>query len=68
VLDQTTDASLFYTWPKWLNDVILKKKIGQIEGTLLVQQKQKLVWKAKPFTLKNGELYKWANTTNCNNV
>jgi hypothetical protein len=24
---QTTDASLFYTEPKWLNDVILKNKI-----------------------------------------
>jgi len=21
VPDQTTNASLFYTWPKWLNDV-----------------------------------------------
>jgi hypothetical protein len=21
VFDQTIDASLFYTWPKWLNDV-----------------------------------------------
>jgi hypothetical protein len=37
VPDQTIDASLFYIRPKWLNDVILKKKIGQIEGTLLVQ-------------------------------
>ncbi len=37
VPDQTIDASLFYTWPKWLNDVIFKKKIGQIEGKLLVQ-------------------------------
>ncbi len=37
VHDQTTGASLFYTRPKWLNDVKWFLKIGQIEGTLLVQ-------------------------------
>jgi hypothetical protein len=31
-------------------------KIRQIEGTLSIQQKQRLVRRAKPFTLKNGEL------------
>ncbi len=30
--------------------------MGQIEGMLLIQQKQKLVNKAQLFTLKNGEL------------
>ncbi len=28
VPNQTTNASLFYTKPKWLNDVIFIKKIG----------------------------------------
>jgi hypothetical protein len=37
VPNQTTNASLFYTWPKWLNDVREFFKIGQIEGTLSVQ-------------------------------
>jgi hypothetical protein len=36
VLDQTIDASLFYTKPKWLNDVKEVFIIGQIEGTLYV--------------------------------
>jgi hypothetical protein len=36
VPNQTTDASLFYTGPKWLNDVKEFLKIGQIKGTLLV--------------------------------
>ncbi len=31
---------------------------GQIEGTLLVQKKQRLVRRTEPFTLKNGELYR----------
>jgi hypothetical protein len=58
VLDQTIDASLFYTRPKWLNDVKEFFRIGQIKGTLSMQQKQRLVNKAESFTLKNGELYK----------
>ncbi len=33
-------------------------KTWEIEGTLFVQQKQRLVRRAKHFTLKNGELYK----------
>jgi hypothetical protein len=32
-------------------------KIGHVEGMLSIQQKQRLVKRAKPFTLKNGELY-----------
>jgi hypothetical protein len=36
VPDQTTNASLFYTRPKWLNDVKEFLKIRQIEGTLSV--------------------------------
>jgi hypothetical protein len=36
VLDQTTYASLSYTWPKWLNDVKEFKQTRQIEGTLSV--------------------------------
>jgi hypothetical protein len=43
VPDQTTVASLFYTRPKWLNDVKEFFRIGQIKGTLSVQQKHKLV-------------------------
>ncbi len=58
VFDQTTNASLFYTRLEWLNDVKELLKIGQIEDMLLVQQKQGLVKKIKPFTLKNGELYR----------
>jgi hypothetical protein len=37
--NQTIDANLFYTWLEWLNDVKEFLKIGQLEGTLLVQQK-----------------------------
>jgi hypothetical protein len=39
VLDQTTNASLFSTKPEWLNDVKEFLGIGQIEGTLSIQQK-----------------------------
>jgi hypothetical protein len=41
-----------------MKDVKEFLRIIQIKGTLLVQQKQRLVEKAKPFTLKIGELYK----------
>jgi hypothetical protein len=41
-----------------LNDVKDFLRIGQIEGTLSVQQKQRLVRRIEPFTLKNGELYR----------
>ncbi len=58
VPNQTKDASLFYTWVEWLNDVTFFFKTRHIEGTFSVQQKQRLVRKTKPFTLKNGELYK----------
>jgi hypothetical protein len=57
VLNQTTYASLFIEL-EWLNDVKDIMIIGQIEGKLYVQHKQKLVRKIEPFTLKNGELYK----------
>jgi hypothetical protein len=36
VPNQTTHASFFYVGLEWLNDLILKNKIGQIEGTLLM--------------------------------
>ncbi len=55
VPNQTTNASLFYIGPKWMNDGKELLKIRQLKGTLLVQKKQRLV---EPFTLKNGELYK----------
>ncbi len=58
VLDQTTYTSLFYTEPEWLNDVKEFLRVRQIKGTLSIQQKHRLVKKAKPFTLKNGELYR----------
>jgi hypothetical protein len=61
-LDQTTYASLFYTKFKWLNDVKEFLKIGQIESTLSVQQKQRLVRRVEPFTLKSGNCTKWAKT------
>ncbi len=57
VLNQTTNASLFYTRPKWLNDAKEFLKAGQLEGTLSMQQKQKLVKKVEPFTLKIRKLY-----------
>ncbi len=41
-----------------MKDVKLFLKTWQIEGTLLVQQKQRLVRRAEPFTLKNGEFNK----------
>ncbi len=56
VLDQTTDANLFYAKPEWMKGVKEFLRIIQIKGTLLIQQKQRLVERAKPFTLKNGEL------------
>jgi hypothetical protein len=58
VPDQTTNASLFYAKLEWLKDVKEILRIGQIEGTLLVQQKQRVVKRVKPFTRKNGELYR----------
>jgi hypothetical protein len=56
--NQTIDANLFYTELEWLKDVKEILKTRQIDGMLLVQQKQILVRKVEPFTLKNGELYK----------
>jgi hypothetical protein len=38
VPNQTTYANLFYTKPKWLNDVKEILKPWQIEGTLSIQQ------------------------------
>jgi hypothetical protein len=58
VPNQTIDASLFYTKLEWLKDVKEFLRMKQIDGTLLIQQKQKLVRRVKPFTFKNGELYK----------
>ncbi len=58
VLDQTTYASLFYTRLEWLNDVNDFLRTRQIDGMLSMQQKKKLVKRIKPFTFKNGELYK----------
>jgi hypothetical protein len=49
---------MFYIEPKWLNDVKECLRTCQIEGTLSLQQKKRLVRKVEPFTLKNGELYK----------
>jgi hypothetical protein len=63
VLDQTIDASLFYTKLESLNDVKEFLKACQIEGTLILQQKKRLVRRAKPFTLKNGELYRMGKDT-----
>jgi hypothetical protein len=57
ILDQTTYASLFYIEPELLKGVKEFLRTGQIEGTLLVQQKHRLVKRVEPFTLKNGELY-----------
>jgi hypothetical protein len=57
VLDQTIDASLFYTKPDWLNDVKDFLRTRQIERTLFIQQKWRHVKKVKSFALKNGELY-----------
>jgi hypothetical protein len=58
VPNQTTNENLLYTKPKWLKDVKEVLRTKQIKGTLLLQQNQRLVRKIKPFTLKNGELYK----------
>jgi hypothetical protein len=58
VPNQTTYVSLFYIKLEWLKDVKEFLETWQIKGTLLVQQMQRLVIRrAKPFTLKNGELY-----------
>jgi hypothetical protein len=58
VHDQTIDASLFYIKLERLNDEKDFLRTRQIEGTLSVLQKQRLVKKVKPFTLKNSELYR----------
>jgi hypothetical protein len=58
VFNQTTNVSLFYAKLEWLKDVKEFLRIGNIEGTLLVQYKPRLIKKIEPFTLKNGELYK----------
>jgi len=68
VLDQTIDANLFYTGLEWLNDAKEFLKIGQIEGTLLVYQKQKLVRRAEPFTLRMVNCIGWAKTIDYDNV
>ncbi len=60
VLDQTTNASLFYKNLKWLKDLTFFLRIRHIESTLSIQQKQRLAKRADPFTLKNNELYKMA--------
>jgi hypothetical protein len=39
VPNETTNASLLYIEPKWLNGVKDFLRRGQIEGTLLIQQK-----------------------------
>jgi len=56
VPNQTIDVSLFYTKLEWLNDVKDFMRIGQIEGTLDVQQKQRLIRRIEPFTLKKLSL------------
>ncbi len=56
--NQTIYASLFYTELKWLNDVKEYLRTCQIDSTLSIQQKQRLFRKARPFTFKNGELYR----------
>jgi hypothetical protein len=40
VVEQTTNASLFFTKPKWLNDVNMLLQIGQMEKSLPIGQKQ----------------------------
>jgi len=57
VFHQTTYASLFYIEPEWLKDGKENLRTRQIEGMLSIHQKQRLVRRAEPFTLKNGELY-----------
>jgi hypothetical protein len=56
--NQTIDVSMFYTELEWLNDIREYLKTWQIDGTLLVQQKWRLVKRAEPLALHNGELYK----------
>jgi hypothetical protein len=58
VLYQTTYAILFYVELEWLKDVKEFLRTWHIEGTLLIEYKQRLVRKIEPFTLKNVELYK----------
>ncbi len=68
VHDYTTNASLFYIKPKWLKDVKDFLKTRQIEGMLSIQQKQRLVKRAQPFTLNNGDYTKWAMIIDCDDV
>jgi hypothetical protein len=46
VLDQMTNASLFYAKHEWLKDVKEFLKTRHVEGMLFVQQKQRLVKRA----------------------
>ncbi len=56
--NQTIDVSMFYTELECSNDVREYLKTWQIDGTLLVQHKWKLVKRVEPLALHNGELYK----------
>ncbi len=58
VPNQTMDASLFSIEPIWMQEVKTYLEIGQMPKTLNLVQKQKLVRKAKPFTLKEGIMYR----------
>ncbi len=57
VLDQTIDASLFYTKLEWLKDVKEILRIGKIEGMLLIQKKQRLIRRAEPILYIVGHQY-----------
>ncbi len=45
VFDQTTNATLFYAELEWLKDVKEFLRTWHIEGTLLIEYKQRLVRK-----------------------
>jgi len=68
VLDQTTNASLFYRKFKWLKDLTFFLRIRHIEGTLSIQQKQRLAKRANPFTLKKMNCTKWPKIIDSDNV
>jgi hypothetical protein len=58
VPNQIVDASLFFVEPIWMQEVKTYLETSQMPKTLNLVHKYKLARKAKPFTLKEGTMYK----------
>lgn len=58
VEDQTTDSSLMYVKPQWLEDVTTYLQTGVVRQTLSREEQMRLILKALPYTLQKGVTYK----------